>query len=475
MLGENLKRHSRRLVLAVSVVSALAGSSVVAPQAIAAEPGATTEQSIFLNTETGAGVDRPVLDEIKQTAEDQGVSLEESLNAYIEKAETDAEPSPEAQPDGPVDTPDVMVDDLTAGELEDIRTMAEGEGIPLAKAIDQYGWQDRFTEVAEELEASYPEEFSGAVKSEDGAWFAFKGDAPAHAVELADDLPAPAEVVSNRGFSEAELAAAQQQAHADVLAQSDVRNAVSAYDIKAGEVKVDVELRRTPSGKAARSAAARELTPSLSGTAVGIPVTVRVTNDASYDKQDGYIRGGGNLSIGCTSGFNLKQISGDLKRVGTAGHCTTVASQTYSNHPTHGGSTSVSTVWSHQGSSGDLGYTSKGNKASTRTFYQSYNNARYADDRASMPAVGTSICKYGRTSGKTCSTVKYRNVSISGLQHMVIMNGNACQGGDSGGPWYYGGTAYGIHTGLANYDGTKRCLFTPAYLFQNRGYDVWTR
>lgn len=474
MSGESIKLRRRRLCLVVSV-SALAGSLVLAPQATATEPGPVTGKSVLLNTEPNAGIDRPVLDGIKQAAVDQGVSLEESLNSYIKQAESSAAPSPETQPDGPADTPDVMVDDLTAGELEDIQAMAASEGVPLAEAIEQHGWQDQFTEVAEQLELSYPEEFSGAVKSGDGAWFAFKGDAPSEAVELADGLPAPVEVVSDRGFSEADLAAAQRQAHAEVLAQRDVKNAVSAYDVKAGEVKVEVDLRQTPTGRAARSAAVRALTSSLRGVTGGIPVTVRVTDNASYEKQDDYIRGGGYLSIGCTSGFNLKQISGDTKRLGTAGHCTTVDSQTYSNHPTHGGSTGVSTVWSHQGSSGDLGYTSKGNKASTRTFYQNYNNSRYADDRASMPAVGTSICKFGRTSGKTCSTVKYRNVSISGLQHMVIMKGNACQGGDSGGPWYYGGTAYGIHTGLANYDGTKQCMFAPAYLFQNRGYDVWTR
>lgn len=353
--------------------------------------------------------------------------------------------------------------------------MAKGEGIPLAKAIEQVGWQDRFTEVAAKLEASYPDQFSGAVKSENGAWFAFKGAAPVEALALAGGLPVPVEVVSNRGFSEADLAEAQEQAHAQALSRSDVSNAITAYDVQAGEVVVDVELHNAPAGKAARAAVAQELTPSLQGSARGIPVRVQVSDDASYDKQDGYTRGGGALSIGCTAGFNLKYITSATKRIGTAGHCTTVSAQTYSNHAAQGGSTTVKTVWSHQGASGDLGYVTTGAMASSRTFYQDYNNARYADDRAAMPAVGTSVCKFGRTSGKTCSTVKYRNVSLGSLKHMVVVNGSACQGGDSGGPWYFGGTAYGIHTGLTNYDGTNRCVFTPAYLFQNRSYDVWTR
>ncbi|MGW1611902.1 S1 family peptidase [Streptomyces sp. NPDC002285] len=468
-MGEN-----RRRLAAVAAVSALAGSMVLVPQAVAAESGTAPERSVFLNSERETGVDRPVLDGIKKTAEEQGISLDKALDSYLAEAASAAKPTPESQPDGPVDTPDVMVDDLTAGELEDIQAMAAEDQIPLATAIDRHGWQDQFTEITEQLETSFPGEFSGAEKTADGAWFAFKGEAPAEALKLADSLPAAAEVVSNRGFSEAELAAVQESAHADALTQQDVHQAISYYDAKAGEVTVQVELDPAAPKTAARSAALRERVASAVGTG-GIRVTVKVVDNASYEKQDGYIRGGGYLSVGCTSGFNLKAISSDTKRLGTAGHCTEVASQTYSNHSTQGGSTGVKTVWSHQGGNGDLGYTSKGNKASTRTFYQKTNSARYADDRGAMPAVGTSICKFGRTSGKTCSTVKYRNVTVGNLKHMVVMKGNACKPGDSGGPWYYGGTAYGIHTGLVRDGGTQRCLFTPAYLFQNRGYDVWTR
>ncbi|ALO07999.1 putative serine protease [Streptomyces venezuelae] len=445
------------------------------PQADAVEVGVAGKNSMFLNVGTGAAVERPVLDEIERSAEAKGVPLEEAIDSYISGVESSSPPSPETQPDGPVDTPDVVIDDLTAGQLEDIRAMADGEGIPLAEAIDRYGWQDQFTAVAESLESTYPEEFSGAVKSDTGAWFAFKGKAPDEAVELARTIPAQVEVVSNRGFSEADLAQAQQNAHSDVMAQSGVASAVSAYDVKAGEVNVEVKLSETLVPGAARAATEKRVTSSQADLGGGIPVNVAVTGGGTYEKQDGYTRGGGYLSVGCTSGFNLKYLTSDVKRIGTAGHCTTVANQTYSNHSAQGGSTGVTTAWTHQGAWGDLGYTSIGSLASSRTFYQDYNNVRYADDRAAMPAVGTQICKFGRTSGKTCSTVKYRDVSVSTLKHMVVMNGNACKPGDSGGPWYYGGTAYGIHTGLTNYDGTKRCLFTPAYLFQNRSYDVWTR
>ncbi|MGW1768453.1 trypsin-like serine protease [Streptomyces sp. NPDC002073] len=71
--------------------------------------------------------------------------------------------------------------------------------------------------------------------------------------------------------------------------------------------------------------------------------------------------------------------------------------------------------------------------------------------------------------------MQYRNVTIGALKHMVVMNGSVCRPGDSGGPWYNGGTAYGIHSGAVTEGSAQRCVFTPAYLFQNRKYDVWTR
>ncbi|MGW1768452.1 hypothetical protein ACWCQL_30980 [Streptomyces sp. NPDC002073] len=388
-----------------ATLAVAAGLIVLVPQEASAGIEPVPETSVFLNRGEGegAGIDRPVLEGIKDAAQRQGVSFDEALRGHIARAAA-APPAPGSQPDGPVDTPDVMVDDLTAGEIEDIRAMAASEGKPLEAAIGRYGWQDRFEAVAAQLEAAYPDTFAGAVKAEGGAWFAFKGPAPAEALALADDLPAPVEVVSNRRFSEADLVVAQEQAHAQVMGRSDVASATSAYDLKAAEVRVDVELADAPAGATARRAAVRSLVPSLESPGTEVPVVVRVSEKPVYEQQDNYTRGGGYLSYGCTSGFNLKYLTSNTKRLGTAGHCTVEPSQTYSNHPRQPGSTRVDAIWTHQGASGDLGYTSIGAMQSSRTFYQDYNNVRYADDRAGMPAVGTLICKFGRTSGKSCST-----------------------------------------------------------------------
>lgn len=476
---EPVRRRIPRRAAGIAAMAALISSLLSAAPAVADTTAVSaTGESILLNEGDQPGIERPVLDGIKQSAAEKGIPLEEAVATYISEAAAKLPANPESQPDGPVDTPDITIDDLTAGELEDLQAMAESDGITLEESIDRNGWQDSFIEVSGELEATFPGEFSGAVKAEDGssAWFAFKGDIPAEAIELAQSLPVPVEVVGNRGFSEAELADAKETAHQAVIAREDVVDATTAYDIQAGEINVQAQILQPLKSDKVRAAVAQSVTSALDVPGGGFTVTVNVVRENISDAQDQYVRGGGSLSVGCTSGFNLKQISGSTKRLGTAGHCTRGSSQTYSNHSVAGGSTSVSTVWSHEGSWGDIGYTTTGSKSGTRTFYQDRNSTRYADDRGSMPAVGTSICKFGMTSGKSCGKVRHRDVSAGSLRHMVIMSNTSCQGGDSGGPWFKGGTAYGIHFGLiASSDGTYRCSFTPAYLFQNRGYDVWTR
>ena len=47
--------------------------------------------------------------------------------------------------------------------------------------------------------------------------------------------------------------------------------------------------------------------------------------------------------------------------------------------------------------------------------------------------------------------------------------------GDSGGPWLYGGVAYGIHHGNNEYVGVIRDYFTPAANLPRMGISVVTQ
>lgn len=68
--------------------------------------------------------------------------------------------------------------------------------------------------------------------------------------------------------------------------------------------------------------------------------------------------------------------------------------------------------------------------------------------------VGGSVCKQGKTTGYTCGTISSTSYCASGVCTWIRVAGgsvNLSEGGDSGGPWFLGNTAYGSHTyGIGN-------------------------
>lgn len=456
----------------VTAVAALVITSLAGAYA----PAAAADDTIMLPVETQPRIDRPTLDGIKRAASNQRSTLEAAVDAYVAEIAATSPTAWANQPDGRASIPDVMIDDLSAVELDDLAALAQDTGTSFAETIDRHGWTSAYRKVAAELEAAFPQEFSGAVRAEDGssAWFGFKNAIPEQAVALVKTLPAAVQLVGGRGFSEAELAAAKDIAHDAAMADPAVAGASSYYEIQTGVIHVSAQLREAEMSSAEQNAV-RDRLSSAQTLSSGIKVEVEVSSKPATVSQDDYIRGGGYLT-GCTAGFNLKYATTSTKRIGTAGHCGSTEFSTYSNHSADGGSTTVMEIWSHQGKWGDIGYYEHGGMTPTRTFYYDFSMKRYADARSGMPAVGDSVCKFGKISGRVCTSVRYRNVSVNGLKHMVISNTTNCASGDSGGPWYSGGTAVGIHQGLIRKSGDSyRCSFTPAYLYQNRNYDVWQR
>ena len=69
--------------------------------------------------------------------------------------------------------------------------------------------------------------------------------------------------------------------------------------------------------------------------------------------------------------------------------------------------------------------------------------------------VGDPVCKYGRTTGYTCGTIESKTYDPDGSETQfaatfIYVDGgdvNLSEPGDSGGPWFYGTSAYGIHHG----------------------------
>lgn len=88
---------------------------------------------------------------------------------------------------------------------------------------------------------------------------------------------------------------------------------------------------------------------------------------------------------------------------------------------------------------------------------------------------GSTACHYGSNTGYSCGTIQSNNqcVVINGIQgcEWVRVTGANHGGGDSGGPWYFGGTAYGIHSS----GGGGTTIYMPVDSMFDHGYLVWTQ
>ena len=154
----------------------------------------------------------------------------------------------------------------------------------------------------------------------------------------------------------------------------------------------------------------------------------------------------GGLSItGCTSGFTVRNSAG-TRGVSTAGHC--------GNSQTLSGVALTFRGESYSGSY-DVQWHNASGHTYTNTIKVSTSTRAITGTRArSSQTVGSQVCKQGRTTGYTCGTISTTTYCASGACTWVRVAGNGTnlsEGGDSGGPWFSGNTAYGSHTyGIGN-------------------------
>lgn len=168
---------------------------------------------------------------------------------------------------------------------------------------------------------------------------------------------------------------------------------------------------------------------------------------------------------GCTTGFVVRRPSDGLRGVVTAAHC---GNDRWYNM---GGDNTYKMSYvccEHKGGYGDVQWhTTSHNEYDD--FYMSSTNRRDVTGvrAANNQLPGDFACRYGRASGGACNTVYRSNVSYtlsSGttLSRMTVMVNATSASGDSGGPWYELGEAWGIHSGRPTIDGSPRDSFSKA-------------
>ena len=195
-------------------------------------------------------------------------------------------------------------------------------------------------------------------------------------------------------------------------------------------------------------ALARDLTAGLD------PAAVRVERVAAAPQRQAAVAGGDTISDGsrrCTAGFAASDSAGDW--VLTAGHCTRGSSTWYDASQATIGTDAMSA-----GEGIDVGAVA----VEPGTASPTVSGTRVTGSSAAP--VGSSVCLYGSTSGRSCGTVQRTDVTVNfeGQQQSGLTAVGACaQEGDSGAPYITAdGQAQGVHTGAG---GSDNCTsyFTP--------------
>jgi hypothetical protein len=235
---------------------------------------------------------------------------------------------------------------------------------------------------------------------------------------------------------------------------------VSVSD-RTGEIVLDV----FATGVAATSALAQDSTLE---TLLKNPVKINVIG-APLKRQA--VRGGSHLSVGCTTGFVAK--NGTQSGVLSAAHCG-AGSVTYTD-AVDGTSYTLTPTLSRNDASHDVHFMPS--SATLPQFYADTNVPRVLTGRRlqSSTATGNQVCHrgIGSTSRYSCGWVEntaYKPVwdcgpagtPITCAYTWVQVGGStlACYGGDSGGPWFIGQTAVGIHNGGSSYGpATGQCIY----------------
>ena len=169
------------------------------------------------------------------------------------------------------------------------------------------------------------------------------------------------------------------------------------------------------------------------------------------------IRGGDQFVINgntlCSVGF---AVAGGFV---TAGHCGGV------NSPTLGFNNVAQGTF--RGSSfpgNDYAWVQTNGNWTSQPWVNNYSGGNVLVAGSNDAAVGSSICRSGRTTGWRCGTLQGRNETINYAQGSVsgLSRSNACaEGGDSGGAWISGNQAQGVTSG-----GTGNCSSGGTMWFQ---------
>ena len=343
-------------------------------------------------------------------------------------------------------------DGISKAELNDLQAVADQEGISLQAAIDRYAWNDDFAAAVAEIREAVPGAFTGAEIVDAGnAWVAFAGSAPAAATTIINTFTSShsgvsVDVRADKGFTEVELEKAIKAAHFAVLNSPEVSDAATHhFDFATGKIETVVLLDGPASDTVLndlKDSAANRITDATRAdilNSISNSVALFEGQVLSVNHEDAKHWGGEALKT-CTSGFVVESASG-TQGISTAGHC--------SNYQVDDAAT-LTIESEHEGEQGDFQWHT-GPLSFSNKFYAGNDSASEVDNRGvtsvGSPCAGQTLCRNGQKSNRDCQQVRKINVCSDGACNLVQMGKDLSVKGDSGGPVYWGNTAYGLHKG----------------------------
>lgn len=352
-------------------------------------------------------------------------------------------------------------DPISEAELADIATIAAQREMSLAEAVAAFAWHDDFSATVQRVRTSKPGALAhAAITGPRSAevWFtenvpemasgsinAFRSFFPAVSVTIRTDY----------GLSEQEANNALVAVHTAVLAHAG--DAESTFDYEKRQISVQVpEGGRVPLSDL-KAIAEAATTSGVSDADINIVVTT-VSGPIGGEDSGSYHYGGESLST-CTSGFTAVSSTG-ARRGTTAGHCGNTQSDDGDSLTFYD---DYNALWGDY----QLHY---GPDWESDDFYSGNSSTLEVNRRdlssSGIPVDGQSLCKNGRTTYKTCDTVRDNSVCSGANCYMVQMHSRLASGGDSGGPVFWSNTAYATHKGYMTtgpwYNRQKRDIASQA-------------
>lgn len=266
---------------------------------------------------------------------------------------------------------------------------------------------------------------------------------------VASMAPIPVEIQYGATASSPELLAAQERVHSAL--PDELRDATSELDVRRGELHIQL-----PSGAEPLSA---DLMDELERVA-RVPTRADVGRTA-LELDHTY---GGRQLGNCTAGFTVRNTAGTTGVI-TNGHC--LNSVTYYGI----GESYPATFISPQQTDAyrDLQWHTTSHVEYRKFYANGSLRTVVGTVSRTWQDVGYWVCHQGMASGYSCGNIEsvtfkpawgYCEPNCASTWIKVSGSSLLCTGGDSGGPWFNGGYAYGVHTGSAGGENPDECDYS---------------